>query len=97
VSIAEIYAVGADGKRLSREDWTVKYVSSEDISVGNKTADKVYDLQESTYWSSSADKTLPQVLVIDMGECLELRGIEYLPRAEKGAPGSLKSGVVYVY
>jgi beta-galactosidase len=97
VSIAEIYALGSDGSRMSREPWTVKYVSSEDIDNGNKTGDKVYDLQESTYWSSRSDAKKPHVLVIDLGNVQTVNGIEYLPRAEKGAPGSIKDCNIYVY
>lgn len=96
-SIAELYAQGSNGKRLSREPWTVKYADSEDLSQGNNTADKVYDLQESTYWSTVKGVKCPHVLVIDLGGEQTLTGIEYLPRAEQGAPGSIARYKVYVY
>lgn len=96
-SIAELYALDGNGKRLSREQWTVKYVDNEDTYDGNKTADKVFDLQESTYWSTCKGIPFPHVLVIDMGKENSVSGIEYLPRAEKGAPGSIKSYKVYLY
>ena len=50
-AIAELYLQGADGKRLSREPWVAKYADSEEEN-GNHTLDKVYDLQESTYWQT---------------------------------------------
>ncbi len=95
-SIAEIYLQGADGKRLSREPWTVKYVSSEDFENGNQTGDKVYDLQESTYWSSAKGVKFPHVLVLDLGEEQTISAIEYLPRAEQGAPGSVRNYKLYM-
>lgn len=51
-SIAEFYVLDGEGNRLSREPWTVKYADSEDIKKTNRSADKIFDLQESTYWST---------------------------------------------
>ena len=95
VAIAEIYALDANGKRLSREPWTTKYADSED-ERGNHTGDKVYDLQESTYWQTSKGASFPHLLVIDLGGEQTISGIEYLPRAEQGAPGSIKDYKIYV-
>nr|MBP7473290.1 beta-galactosidase [Prevotella sp.] len=89
-SVAELYFQDSKGKRLSRESWTVKYVDSEDLSNGNNTGDKVYDLQESTYWSSAKGKSFPHVIVIDLGSKQSFSALEYLPRAETDAPGSVK-------
>ena len=96
-SIAELYALSKDGKRLSREPWTVRYADSEDADNGNKTADKVFDLQESTYWSTVKGVKFPHVIVIDLGEEQDITGIEYLPRAEQGAPESVKDYRIYLY
>ena len=95
VAIAEIYALDANGKRLSREPWTTKYADSED-ERGNHTGDKVYDLQESTYWQTSKGASFPHLLVIDLGGEQTISGIEYLPRAEQGAPGSIKDYKIYI-
>jgi beta-galactosidase len=97
VSIAELYARDADGNRLSREAWTVKYADSEDIHRGNFTGDKVYDLQESTYWRTARKSPLPHLLVIDLGEVQTVSALDYLPRAEQGAPGAIKAFKVFVY
>ncbi len=94
-AIAEIYALDAQGKRLSREPWTTKYADSENEN-GNHTGDKVYDLQESTYWQTSKGASFPHLLVIDLGSEQTVSGIEYLPRAEQGAPGSVKNYKIYV-
>ena len=94
-SVAEIYALGSDGQRLSREPWTTKYADSEDEN-GNHTGDKVYDLQESTYWQTTRGASFPHLLVIDLGSEQTVTGFEYLPRAEAGAPGSVKQYRIYV-
>jgi len=95
-AIAELYLQNPGGRRISREAWTVKYASTEDDS-GNHTGDKVFDLQESTYWQTEKSAKAPYLLVIDLGEEQTISGLEYLPRAEQGAPGSVKQFRVYVY
>ena len=95
-AIAEIYLQGADGKRLSREPWTVKYADSEN-EIGNHTGDKVYDLQESTYWQTQRGSDFPHLLVIDLGGEQTVTALEYLPRAEQGAPGNVKEYRIFVY
>ena len=97
VAIAELYVRDAEGNRLSREAWTVKYADSEEINRGNFTGDKVFDLQESTYWRSARKAALPHLLVIDLGSEQTLSALDYLPRAEQGAPGSIKSFKIFVY
>ncbi len=96
-AIAEAYACGKDGERISRESWTVHYADSEDILRGNHTADKVFDLQESTFWCAGPGDDGKHVIVIDLGETTVLTGFEYLPRAEQGAPGSIKDYRIYLY
>ena len=96
VAIAELYLQGAYGKRISREPWTTKYANSEEEN-GNHTGDKVYDLQESTYWQTEKSATLPHLLVIDLGSEQTISALEYLPRAEQGAPGSVKNYKIYLY
>jgi beta-galactosidase len=95
VAIAELYLQGADGKRLSREPWTTKYANSEEEN-GNHTGDKVYDLQESTYWQTEKSASAPHLLVIDLGSEQTVTALEYLPRAEQGAPGSIKNFRIYL-
>ena len=97
VSIAELYAVNAKGGRLSREQWTVKYADSEETKRGNNTAEKSFDLQESTYWRTEKGIALPHLVVIDLGSEQTITGIDYLPRMEEGAPGSIKDYKIFVY
>ena len=96
VAIAELYLQGSDGKRLSRDQWEVKYANSENLQ-GNHTGDKAFDLQESTYWQIEKDATAPHLLVIDLGKAQTLTALEYLPRMEQGAPGSVKGYKLFVY
>lgn len=96
VAVAELYLLGADGRRLSREQWTVKYADSEN-EKGNNTGDKAFDLQESTYWQTVKGTAFPHLLVIDLGSEQDITGIEYLPRAEQGAPGCVKDYRIYCF
>ena len=94
--IAEWYMLGADGTRLSREPWQVAYCDDEDIESGNKTADKIFDLQESTYWSTNRGVQYPHHLIIDLGQDQTFTGFQYLPRVEAGAPESIRHYRIYV-
>ena len=96
VAIAELYAQGNDGKRLSRVQWNVKYADSENLQ-GNHTGEKAFDLQESTYWQTENGASAPHLLVIDLGAEQTVKALEYLPRMEQGAPGSVKEFKVYIY
>jgi beta-galactosidase len=95
-AIAELYLQNPGGRRISRESWVTKYANSED-DYGNHTGDKVFDLQESTYWQTEKLAKAPYLLVIDLGADETVSALEYLPRAEQGAPGALKDFKVYLY
>lgn len=95
-AIAELYLQGADGKRIAREPWTTKYANSEEEN-GNHMGDKSFDLQESTYWLTEKSASMPHLLVIDLGSVQTVSALEYCPRAEQGAPGSIKNYKIYIY
>lgn len=94
--IAEMYLLNDKGERLSREPWNVDYADSEDVSHVNCSGDKVFDLQESTYWSTGGKTPFPHTLVIDLGAEHTLTGLQYLPRMESTVPGGIKDFKVYV-
>jgi len=94
--IAELYLLDENGERLSREPWTVAYADSEDVKSQNRSGDKIFDLQESTYWSTVPGTPYPHQIVIDLGSERNISAIQYLPRMEQGAPGSIKDFKVYV-
>ncbi|MDE6403895.1 MAG: beta-galactosidase, partial [Muribaculaceae bacterium] len=95
-AIAELYLLNENGDRLSREPWTVYYADSEDVAKQNRSGDKVFDLQESTYWRTVKGTPFPHVIVIDLGADRTITGLQYLPRMESGAPNSIKDFKVYV-
>lgn len=86
----------ADGKLLPRQKWTIDYADSESTSWGNYSADKIYDLQESTFWCTERRATFPHAVVINLGEECKVGGFRYLPRAEEGTPGAIKGYKAYV-
>ena len=96
MAIAELYLKGPDGQRMSRESWTASYASSEDDNA-NHTADKLFDLQESTYWQTARKATGTQLVVVDLGSEQTATALDYLPRAEQGAPGSIKDCRIYLF
>lgn len=95
-AVAELYLTDDKGERISREDWKVRYVSSEDNEGVNRTGDKMFDLQESTYWTTSKDDHAPAVFVIDLGKDITVTSLQYLPRMEPGAPGAIRDIRVYI-
>ncbi len=92
-AIAEVYLQDADGNRIDRNNWVAYYADSE---KGNATLDKMFDLQESTYWQTEKGASLPHLAIVDMGKTVTVTAFEYLPRAEQGAPGSVKGMKLYV-
>jgi len=95
-AIAELYLLDEKGQRISREDWKIRYADSEETKSGNRAADKIYDLQESTYWSTTSEAKYPHQIVIDLGKEYSISGFQYLPRMEEGAPNSVKDYKIYL-
>lgn len=95
-SIAELYLLDENGERLSREPWTIYYADSEDVKGVNRSADKIFDLQESTFWSTARGAKFPHSVVIDLGGNKTVSALQYLPRMESDVPGAIKDFKVYV-
>lgn len=95
-AIAELYVLDTKGRRISREEWVSDYTSSADTKDVNCGGDKVFDQQESTYWSTPAGTPYPHTIVIDMGRASDVGGIQYLPRTDDGAPGLIGNYRIYV-
>lgn len=94
--IAELYLLDANGKRLSREPWSIAYADDEDVKSGNKNGDKIFDLQESTYWSTNQGVQFPHSIIVDMNQDQTISGFQILPRMEDGAPESIKDYKIYI-
>ncbi|WP_316793704.1 beta-galactosidase [Pedobacter frigoris] len=98
-SIAELQFVGVDGKPISTQKWKIIYADSEEITAANNAADRVYDNQESTMWSSQfvGGKTKhPHQIVIDFGQEVSIKGLRYLPRSDKSKNGMVKEYRIYL-
>ena len=95
-AIAEFDVLDEKGEKISRENWKIVYADSEETRSGNRTADKIYDLQESTFWQTVDNTAYPHQVVIDLGKEYNVTGFRILPRAEQGAPGMIKDYKVYV-
>lgn len=95
-AIAEFDVLGADGKPISRQKWNIRYADSEETRSGNRTADKIFDLQESTFWQTVDNAAYPHQIVIDLGKEYTVTGFRMLPRAEQGVPGLIKEYKAYV-
>lgn len=93
-AIAEFYVRDADGNRVARDGWRAVYADSED---GNHTLDKAFDLQESTCWQTEEGAPAPHLLMVDMGQEVDVAALEYLPRMEAGAPGGVAGLKIYVW
>ena len=94
--IAELYLLDENGERLSREPWKIAYADSEDIVTGNRAGDKIYDLQESTFWSTVKGVKFPHQIVIDLGKEHTITALQYLPRMESNVPGAIKDYKIFI-
>lgn len=95
-AIAEMYLLDDKSERISREPWTVMHADSEDTQGANRSADKTFDLQESTYWQTVPGTPFPHTVVIDLGRPRNISGFQYLPRMEAEVPGAIKNYKIYV-
>lgn len=93
IALAEVHLQDAQGNRIDRNNWVAFYADSE---KGNSTLDKMFDLQESTYWQTEKGANFPHLGIVDMGKEVTISAFEYLPCAEQGAPGSVKAFKLYV-
>jgi len=92
-SAAELIAVDADGKDISRLKWTIVYADSEETDRENNSAENLIDQQESTFWHSewsTGSTQLPHSVVIDMGESHSVGGFRILPRTDRNSNGRIK-------
>lgn len=98
-SIAEFELIGTDGVSIPRSKWKIVYADSEEVSVGNYSAEKIFDQQESTFWSTAwtVSKTPhPHQVVVNMDENVKIKGFKYLPRTDKSTNGNVKAYRFYI-
>ncbi len=98
-SIAELYLLDEKGKEIPRDKWRVCYADSEEVVLDNSDAEKVYDLQESTFWHTSRvdnKPSFPHSLVLDLGGDYKISGFKYLPRPQENSSGMIKDYNIYL-
>lgn len=95
-AIAELEVLGVDRQPISREFWKILYADSEEVNNGNRTADKIFDLQESTFWMTDPKDVYPHQILIDLGKENQVTGFRYLPRSEQGYPGMINEYRLYI-
>ncbi|MFT3780976.1 MAG: beta-galactosidase [Nibricoccus sp.] len=99
-AVAELDAIGQDGAPLSKAEWKVLWVSSEELAEFGGEAENVLDGQPSSYWHSKINPgspAAPQRIVIDLGGHTTLQGIRYLPRSGRSeSSGRIKEYRVFV-
>ena len=84
-TLAELDALAADGRPVSRKDWRVTYVDSEENLAEGDPAENVFDGDPDSFWHSlwSAPHTgHPHTLVLDLRVERPLTGVRLLPRQD---------------
>lgn len=89
-AIAEIKLLDGQGNTLPREAWRPLYVTSQ-VTDGNHTLDKAFDLQESTFWRAA--DTTTQILLIDLGGETSDPELRIIPGPD-GAPARYRAALL---
>lgn len=98
-SISELDILDINGKPISHQNWTIAYVSSEELAKENGGAENAIDGQTFNYWSSdwsSKKPDYPHYLVIDMGKDEEVTGFRYVPKSGTNISGRIKDYQIFV-
>jgi beta-galactosidase len=98
-SIAELDILNNNGKPISHQNWTVAYISSEELIKENGSAENAIDGQTFNYWSSESTgnrKGYPHYLVIDLGKDEEVSGFKYVPKSGASSSGRIKDYQIFV-
>jgi len=98
-AIAELDILNINGKPISHQNWTIAYVSSEELIKENGSAENAIDGQTFNYWHSEwSDKQpgYPHYLVIDLGKEEEISGFSYVPVAGNNSTGRIKDYQIFV-
>lgn len=96
-TIAELDALGADGRNLSKAGWTIYWTDSEEMTTAPGYAENILDGQPNTYWQSHDTGAAPHRVVIDLGESKRVSAIRYLARSgDATTPGRVKTARVFI-
>lgn len=93
--LSEITLLDANGKPLSKDNWSITYANTEEQQEG--PADYLIDGHSDTYWHSAwtRDKiAYPHRVIIDLGEITTAGGVTIQQRSA-GMPGCVKGFKLY--
>ncbi len=89
---AELHLLDKAGNRIDRSNWQVIYADSEELIGEAAGANNIIDNQPVTFWHTqwkNGGPKHPHHIVLDLGENIEFKTIQYLPRAGDN-PGKIK-------
>ena len=89
------FSIANQYMKVRDTQWHTHYISSETLK-GNHTADKAFDLQESTYWQAEESDNAT-LLVIDLGQEQTANAVEYLQMTGNHSTGRVKDLSIYMY
>ena len=98
-AIAEMDILDAKGQPISHQNWTIAYVSSEELIKENGSAENAIDGQTFNFWHSewsNQQPAFPHYLVIDLGKEETVTGFRYVPHADSKSPGRIKEYQIFV-
>lgn len=101
-AVAEISLLDAKGETINQSNWTIAYVSSEELSKEDGGALNAINGQVTDYWHSAwsgkgVKPKHPHLLIIDLGKDVEVAGLRYTPRQGKDdVTGRIKHFRAYV-
>ena len=84
-TLAELDALDATGKTISRQNWKIVYADSEENFAEGDLADNAIDGNRDTFWHtlwSAPHPSHPHSLVVDLGAAQEISGVRLLPRQD---------------
>lgn len=98
-AIAEMDIYNAENKPISHQNWTVAYVSSEELLKENGSAENAIDGQTFNYWQSkwSSNKAnYPHYFVIDLGKDEDISSFRYVPKSGNTSSGKIKDYQIFI-
>ncbi|HAO80591.1 MAG TPA: beta-galactosidase [Verrucomicrobia subdivision 3 bacterium] len=97
-AVAELDLIGADGKTISHDGWTVAYVDSEEREKEDGSAENAIDGQTANFWHTqwgSASPDYPHRLIFNLGKTQTISGFRYVSR-QGDASGRIKDYRVFI-
>jgi beta-galactosidase len=98
-AIAELDILDEAGASVSREDWIIAHVDSEERTLEDGSASNAIDGQTASHWHterSEAPPVHPHQLVIDLGREIVASGFRYTPRQGQQVTGRIKEYRVFM-